>query len=289
MPEEIQPRVMRMSDLLGEFVNDAAARHEARLTGKPMGAVTGFPKLDDALGGSLAPGLHILHGSPGSGKTAFALQVAALCECPALFVTCEMPPIEMLRRLTARISGQYLGRFKTGEMTPGEARSHAESAVAQVPMLSMLDATSPGISPTDIRTAAETTRRLCPENRHLLIVIDSVHTWVRGFSAGLEEYSALTAGLDALRTIAQEMNCAVLGIGERNRASMQAGGQSAAAGTRSFEYSSESVIELQAKQDCIDADGRTRVEVLLSKNRNGSPGRKIDMFFTGKLQDFQEV
>ena len=288
MPEEVQPRVKQMSDFLGEFVNDAAARHEAKLTGKPIGAVTGFPKLDDALGGSLAPGLHILHGSPGSGKTAFALQVAALCECPALFVTCEMSPIELLRRLTARVSGQYLGRFKTGEMTPGEARSHAERAVAQVPMLTMLDATRTGISPSDIRTAAETTRRLCPGNPHLLIVIDSVHSWVRAFSAGLEEYSALTAGLDALRTIAQEMNCAVLGIGERNRASMQAGGQSAAAGTRSFEYSSESVIELEAKKEPVDADGRTRVEVLLSKNRNGSPGKRVVMLFTGSLQDFRE-
>ena len=64
MPEELHPRVMRMSDLLGEFVNDAAARHEARLTGKPMGAVTGFPKLDEALEGLLRSYCKLFSGLP---------------------------------------------------------------------------------------------------------------------------------------------------------------------------------------------------------------------------------
>ncbi len=287
--EEPQPRLLRMCDLLDEFTEDAAARHAAKLSGKPMGAVTGFKKIDEAIGGALAPGLHIVHGSPGSGKTAFGLQIAATCQCPALFVTCEMSPIELLRRLTARISGQYLGRFKTGEMTPEQARGYAQNAVARVPMLAMLDATRAPALRQNIQQAAETTRRLAPENPHLLIVVDSVHSWVRGWQSEADEYAALNTGLDILRMTAQELNCAVIGIGERNRASMKTGGQNATAGTRGFEYASESVMDLQAKKDEPDADGKTHIEITLSKNRHGSPGRRIDLMFSGRLQEFLEV
>jgi len=287
--ETSPPRLILMNHLLGEFVDDATKRHEAKQTGKPMGAVTGFSKLDDALGSALSTGLHILHGTPGSGKTAFALQLASQCQCPAMFVTCEMAPLELLRRLTSRLSGQYLGRFKTGEMTPEAVSDYAERAIRQVPMLSMLDATRSAATREHIQVAAEKTRQLAPDNPHLLIVVDSVHSWVRGWQAEVDEYAALNKGLDILRSMAQELNCAVVGIGERNRSSMKEGGQSASAGTRSFEYSSESVIELQAVKDKHDAaDGKTHIEVTLSKNRNGAL-RKLDLLFEGRIQSFEEI
>lgn len=291
MPEETAaPKLIRMADLLDEFAADAKARNDAKISGSPLGAVSGFSKLDEAVGGAFAPGLHILHGSPGSGKTAFALQLAGSCECPCLFVTCEMAPLELLRRMTARLTGQYLGRFKTGEMSPAQALAYAESAIQKAPMLALLDATSVPAARQHIQQAAETTRKLAADNPHLLIIVDSVHSWVRGWQADVDEYAALNSGLDILRTIAQEMNCAVIGIGERNRASMKTGGQSGTAGTRSFEYASETVLELQAKKDGTpDADGKTHIELTLSKNRNGSPGRKIDLMFTGRLQEFEEV
>ena len=232
--EATAPKLIRMVDLLEEFAVDAKARNDAKISGSPLGAVSGFRRLDEAVGGAFAPGLHILHGSPGSGKTAFALQLAGSCECPALFVTCEMAPLELLRRMTARLSGQYLGRFKTGEMTPAQVRDYAEKAISKIPMLGLLDATSVPAARQHIQQAAETTRNLAADNPHLLIIVDSVHSWVRGWQADVDEYAALNSGLDILRNIAQEMRCAVIGIGERNRASMKTGGQSGTAGNALF-------------------------------------------------------
>ena len=80
-------RLYPLSDLLGEWAADAEAAHEAHATGTPRGPVTGFPTLDHELGGYLVPGLHVLAGEPGKGKTALALQIAATCGAPALFVT----------------------------------------------------------------------------------------------------------------------------------------------------------------------------------------------------------
>src|SRR5262245_6513362 len=115
------PRLLRLGDLLDDWQADAQAVHDARVNGTPRGPLTGLATLDQQLGGALAPGLHILHGQPGIGKTAFGLQVAASCGCPALYLTLEMSPLELLRRIAARETDTFLGRFRTGELSPEES------------------------------------------------------------------------------------------------------------------------------------------------------------------------
>ncbi len=99
------PKVTLLSDLISDFVADTEAAAAARAAGHPRGPVTLLRDLDNALGGYLAPGLHILQASPGAGKTAFALQVAATCGFPALFVSAEMGLLEIFRRLVSRSTG----------------------------------------------------------------------------------------------------------------------------------------------------------------------------------------
>ena len=135
-------RLMPRADVLSAFRYDAAAAADARASGVPRGPLTGFTLLDRELGGALAPGVHVLHGTPGAGKTAFALQIAAQCQCPALFVTCEMAPAELLRRHTARISGTFLrASSKSGEMSAADAEQSARDALEAAPLLNFVDAT----------------------------------------------------------------------------------------------------------------------------------------------------
>src|ERR687889_303094 len=103
------PRLLRLNDLLDAWTVDATAAHEAYTTGTPRGPVTALPALDRELGGALQPGLHLLHAGPGAGKTALALQIAATCGTPALFVSAETSALELLRRHTARVTATYLG------------------------------------------------------------------------------------------------------------------------------------------------------------------------------------
>ena len=77
------PRLLPLSALLGEYEDDARSRWEARTKGLRRGPVSGLSGLDEAVGGALEPGLHVLHGGPGVGKTAIALQMAAACGFPA--------------------------------------------------------------------------------------------------------------------------------------------------------------------------------------------------------------
>jgi replicative DNA helicase len=215
------------------------------------------------------------------------LQVAASCGCPALYVTAEMAPLELLRRITARITNTYLGKFKTGELHPKEAARLVRQAAKAAPDMAIMDATQGYASPADILSAAEATRTLAPTG-HLLIVVDSVHSWAEGAPGG-EEYDRLNAHLAALRKLAARLSCPILTVAERNRAN-SSGGLSAAAGSRKFEYGGESVFDLASKEDSTDdANGERPITLKLAKNRHGTPGKRIELRFHGALQSFREA
>ncbi len=281
-----KPRLCRFADVLGEVEADARAAFEARVNKTPRGPVIGLERVDAELGGVLPPGPSILLGNTGTGKTAFSLQAAASCQCPALYVSCEMSPVELLRRHMARVCSEYLNRFKSGEMPPVEVMQKARQAAAAAPLLSLVDATRAYASPTYLRDVAEIARG---DSRHLLIVIDSLHAWIESSPIGGPEYDAINAGLAALRTLSYQLACPMLIICELNRASMKAPDVNSGAGTRRIEYGAETVLILDRKENA-QQDGAYEVEVNLkfAKNRHGAAGRTTKLLFNGALQRFKE-
>jgi len=282
---------VRPADLLAEWDTEAQAAHDAYTGGVARGPVTAIPKLDTELGGFLAPYLHVLHGAPGSGKTAFVLQLAATCGTPAVIVTCEMAPLELLRRIAARVTHTFLGRFKTGELTPADAMSKAREAVATCPGLIILDATNGYPKRADIETVAMEARG---DARHVLVVVDSVHSWAQGAEDGLSEYESLNLHLRLLGSMALSLNAPVLAVAERNRMSIGGGGMSAGAGTRKLEYGAHSVMDLSADKEDEDEDEfadpakETPVVLKLPKNRSNRPHGKVRLLFHGACQSFRQ-
>lgn len=77
----------------------------------------GLKDIDEALGGGLYPGLHVLGGVTGGGKTALALHIAesnARAGRPVLFVTFEQSRAELWTRLISPRVGLPLRMFRTG-------------------------------------------------------------------------------------------------------------------------------------------------------------------------------
>ena len=285
-PEGLQKHIpVRLGDLLLDWGEEARQAHEAYTTGQPRGPVTGLPKLDAQHGGFMAPGYHLIHGKPGSGKTALALQIAATCGCPALYVTCEMSPMELLRRITARVTGTFLGRFRTGELHPGEALRLAIAAIEATPDLWLLDATGCYPYRADIE---ENARRVRGDAPHVLVVVDSVHSWAQNAPGGCTEYESLNEHIPALTSMALALDAPVLATGERNRASMARGGLDAGAGSRKLEYGAVTVMDLEREDDAGTPGAPMPVTLKLPKNRNNSPGGKVRLLFNGALQHFTE-
>ena len=287
-------RLLALGDLAEMWTAEAEAARAALLSGAPRGPVTGFPTIDRELGGYLRPGLHYVHGEPGTGKTAYALQVAAQCGTPALFVSCEMSPLALLQRIVARVTDTYQGHLEGGEFAAETSAALFARAVAACPMLALVDATL-AYAPRDLIAAAADVLRERHDTPHVLVIVDSLHTWAAADpgAAGLSEYERISLALGDLRRLAAELAAPVLVVAERNRGSMGSAGQSAAKGSAGIEYSGHTVVslnrEVEGTEWTHDAGGEYHLYAKLAKNRTGRTGHRVEMRFHGALAKMREA
>ena len=293
-----KPRITILSDLVGEFVRDAEAARQAIESGRPRGPITGLHQVDQALGTYLVPGLHVLQGAPGCGKTAFALQTASDCVYPCLYVSAEMPLLELFRRLIARQTKTFLGRLKTGELGEREAQRLALSAIENLQHLALMDCTRAYADVETICTAAEGLREAM-NAPHVLIVIDSLTVWAKAAvknSAdlmGVGEYEIINQGVLGCTNIAGYLQAPVLALSHRNRQGNKAeGGLHSAKGSGSIEYEAESVLDLEPAdkgERQPNQSGDVKIRLTACKNRNGIPNISVPLLFNGRTQSFIEA
>jgi replicative DNA helicase len=279
----------RLADLIDDGLAEATKAHEAYKTRTARGPQIALsPRLQRDIGGFLPVGLTVLHGPPGSAKTALANQIAGTCGFPAMIVTCEMSPLELLHRHAARVTDTYLGKFRSGELSPATWLTLVRRTAQDMPDLAILDGQRGSVYGTDIRDALA---EIATQDDHPLIVIDSLHSWLRvtGAMASASEYDAIGIALNGLQGLAAQSGAAILVIAEQNRQSMGSDRQEAAAGSRVFEYSAECVLALYRDPKVQpDADGEVPISVTIAKNRNGSTGATIDLRLAGGFMRFRE-
>ena len=101
-----------------QFYDTAIARMFDRAQGRERPLILPWPEANDALGGGLWPGLHVLVGNTGSGKSQWSLQVALHAaqsrDVPVLYLGLELGQTDLVARLLGLISRQrwsdlYLG------------------------------------------------------------------------------------------------------------------------------------------------------------------------------------
>lgn len=284
---EAGPRLYSLSELVSLIEDDAEMRHSAMKEGRLLGPVSGLASLDEKLGGFLRSGLHVIHGDPGSGKTALVIQACASCGFPSILVSAEMPVLELAKRVVSRKTRTFLSKLSNGAMTRSEASELAKKAFADCKGFYILDCSGGPASPTFIEESARSAMEKESVNT-VLIALDSVHSW----SAMLRpedatEYETLSYALSQLRGLTKRLNCPMLATAERNRSSRKNPGMDASAGTRSFEYSAESVISLERQDDRADDPHEVKVNAVVQKNRHGSSNVTVRLLFHGGFQQFR--
>jgi replicative DNA helicase len=279
------------------FVNGADLiddwRHDV-LNGSP-------PKRYD-LGGDdfshlrLGPGtVALIGGSPGMGKTAFAMQCAfkAMAADPTLTVcvaNVEMPPHRLLERQLSRLSGVLLDHIQDRRLSP---RQKNRLRTAFDALESLMDRVVFVKAPFTLSNVAEACDSLDAE----LIVLDYIQR-IRPSGTHEDKRGSIDATMDSIRQFAEDGRC-VLAMSAVGR-SKDARGRSSYAGNTlslaSFRESSELeygaddayllVPSSEWEQDTDDATVAVSLKQL--KCRYGKP-TDLELIFDRALQSFSVV
>lgn len=264
---------------LPEVLNSALDRIDQRIAagGKLAGVATGYPDLDELLGG-LRPGELVVVGArPSIGKTALCLNVAvnaATDGVPALMFSLEMPESEIGGRLLAMGSGVPMHRFtRAPSIRPDEASRLA--AVASSDGLGgchiYLDDTSDA---TAARIAAQT-RRAVRRFKVGLVVVDYLQLMRPENPRDNRTQQVGTLAL-RMKHMARDCGVPVVLLSQLNREVEHRGGAKPRLAdlreSGDIEAHADRVMLLHREPNQDEHAEVWPIEVIVAKNRNGPIG-----------------
>ena len=247
---------------------------------------SGFPSLDELLGGGLRRGdLIVLGGDVGSGKSAFALAIAirvAQQRRPTLFYSGEMLPDRVLERALAIEGRTRIDDLRRGMLDEFTRAAVGAAAVRLRDNLPIVER-APGSGVTAIADEIASLRTL------ELVVVDGLHSLLPGVRDTDEE--AATA-VRALKHLAMDARVAVL-------VTAPLPGMSAREDRRPVldDFAARGAVKERAdvvlavfREGMYDSargiEGAT--ELLVRKNRNGGTGY-VDLYFYAQWMRFEDM
>ena len=274
---------------------------------------TRIPELDEALGGGLYSGLHVLAAPPGAGKSSLAAQISAnvaIGGAGVLYISLEMPRSDMVARFAAYCSKAYdregcepftFAEFeRTGEKLAHEAggnvsraREMAEGDAKAAWMLKILEKMGSVL----YRLAIEDGR-----DKNLNDVSDIVSLMERAARSGcslvvVDYLQYIDAGKDAdrddkaerdgyvarlLADAAKRLDLKVLALSSvtKSEGSKEAKDASAFAAKGSSDIGHDAVTVMRLEQESGPKQaGNTVLRLKIAKNRKGESGKVVSLVF----------
>ena len=254
------------------------------------GLASGFTELDRLTSGLQRADFVIIAGRPSTGKTAFALNIAAHAAVelrrPTLILSLEMSKEQLVQRLIcaeARVGSQ---KVRTGYLQPPEWRRIIDAAgrLSEAPLF--IDDTA-NLSVLEARAKA---RRLQAEHRLELVVIDYLQLMQGRWRAEnrQQEISEISRSLKAL---AKELNVPVVALSQLSRA-VEARGDSLPRlsdlrESGALEQDADLIVFLARKENTPDTETGT-TDLVIGKHRNGPTGR-LELVFNAEYTRFDNL
>ncbi|MFB3894313.1 MAG: replicative DNA helicase [Phycisphaerae bacterium] len=199
---------------------EAAARalgriDEAFTSKTARGVLTGFPVLDEAVGGLMRGELVILAARPGVGKTSLACQIAEYVASRGgrvYLASLEMDATELSLRMIAGLASVSGTAIRTARLSADDmaALSRASNRLAQLPL--WIDE-RPSLTVFDIRRAA---RRIARDGLSL-VVVDYLQIVTLPESRMAKRYELIGQATKQLKQTARELNVPVLVLAQVGR------------------------------------------------------------------------
>ncbi len=253
---------------------DELQKHAGELRGVP----TGFADLDRCLAGFQKSNLIILAARPGTGKTAFALNMAqhmtVVSKKKVGFFSLEMSREELVDRLLVSQADIDAWKLKTGRLDQQDFLKLSDAMGVLADSQIFIDDT-PALTIFEMRTRA---RRLKAEFDIDMLIVDYLQlAHGRTKDNRVTEVAEISQGL---KNIARELKVPVLALAQLSRAvesrSEKTPQLSDLRESGSIEQDADVVMFLYRKDDNI----REAVNLKISKHRNGGMA-DIDLYFRG--------
>jgi len=282
-----------VADELAAIIADVRTRSERyAATGRAvMGIETGYRTLDDRLNG-LEPGLIVLGGQPGAGKTTFANLIAAnVAErgTPVLYLTFENSRANLILKHLCRLSGTREIDARRGLANPDKLAEAAVTFGQQAGALYYIDGTVDTTVDTIRGRALQVRRR---HDTPPLIVVDYLQKMAHG-----ERYDELRGNVSALsaklRDLSRDLATPVLALASLNRAGYGVESKTPTMAhlkeSGDIEYGADAVLLLSEGQADGPPLGDGKLIMLtIAKNRGGESGGTISLVFKPSTGDFRE-
>ena len=267
---------------------DEYAKNPDALRGLP----SGFRNVDKILGGFHTSDLVILAARHGTGKSAFAFNIArnvAVNEKKTVAIfSLEMPALQVMERMLSQQIQVDLWNIRMGKMTDQEFKRYPEGAGKLSEANILIDET-PGISIMQLRSKA---RRLMLEKGLDMIIID----YLQLMQAREIENRAQAVGemSRSLKILARELEIPVICLSQLNRAvenrSDRTPQLSDLRESGSIEQDADVVMFLnrEAQVDDDEEEDEPIIHFTVAKHRNGPIGSS-KLKFIGSQQRYIEV
>ena len=254
----------------------------------PDGIPTGFPSVDELLGGGLRRGdLIVIGGDTGAGKSALALAMALrVSEAgrSTLFLTAEMEAERVLERALAIEGRARIDDLRRGTLDEG-SRASVGAAAVRLRDNALRIERSP--APGSVDVVAE---RIGEARDVQLVVVDSLQALAAGERPRDEE---LAAAVQRLKTLAMDQAVAVVLTAHlpaivRDRKDLRPQLDDFAA-HGAIRHHADVVLGLfreEQYQSSTGVDGAT--ELIVLKNRNGGMGY-ADLYFYKQWMRFEDM
>lgn len=264
---------------------DAVIRERRESTGKITGIATGYPAIDQLLGGLQRKSLYVLAASTGAGKTAFALNVVRNAshrsQAKSLIVSLEMDRIELWSRLLSAESRVGGMKIQTGIISDAD---DARLAMGHNEMRKLL-VTSLEPPPTTL-VALRAEAQLAMRRDGLDILVVDYLQLMSGSGKDRQSREREVAEISrGLKLLAMELGVAVVAVSQLNRAAERQAEPSLSNLRESgaIEQDANAVIFLWSEDDT----GR-EVNWSVAKNRSGPLG-KGRLLFDRSTQRFENT
>ncbi len=262
--------------------------------GGPGGVPTGYPALDNLLGGLHKSDLIILAARPSVGKTTLALDIArnaaVKSKIPVGIFSLEMSANQLTQRMLSAQSHVDAWKLRTGKITNENDFGKIRDSLNELSQAPIYIDDQAGNSIIKMKSVA---RRLKSEFGLGLIVIDYLQlmTTSKNYDSMVNQVTEISRSLKGL---ARELDVPVLALSQLSRAVESRGGKPRLSDLRdsgSIEQDADVVMFIHREDRAgtrTDAESTGIAEILIEKHRNGPVG-KVDLFFDEKNSTFLSI